>query len=137
MNFEPSEEQLAFAQTARDFAAAEFAPHAARWDAEAFFPREAIAKAGELAGNLSHGEQRRLQRAEAGQDVVVELLDELAPSGPRRLHALQLKGQAESVGTAAEPFDGSEQHGGVLVGHMGQSLPPVLVRQSEPPRAGR
>jgi alkylation response protein AidB-like acyl-CoA dehydrogenase len=48
MNFELSEEQLAFAQTARDFAAAEFAPHAARWDAEAFFPREAIAKAGEL-----------------------------------------------------------------------------------------
>ena len=48
MNFEPSEEQLAFAQTARDFAAAEFAPHAARWDAEAVFPREAIAKAGEL-----------------------------------------------------------------------------------------
>ncbi|UST55342.1 acyl-CoA dehydrogenase family protein [Comamonadaceae bacterium OTU4NAUVB1] len=48
MNFEPSEEQLAFAQTARDFAAAEFAPHAARWDAESVFPREAIAKAGEL-----------------------------------------------------------------------------------------
>ena len=48
MNFEPSEEQLAFAQTARDFAAAEFAPHAARWDAEAIFPREAIALAGEL-----------------------------------------------------------------------------------------
>ncbi|HUD32664.1 MAG TPA: acyl-CoA dehydrogenase family protein [Variovorax sp.] len=48
MNFELSEEQLAFAQTARDFAVAEFAPHAARWDAEAFFPREAIARAGEL-----------------------------------------------------------------------------------------
>jgi alkylation response protein AidB-like acyl-CoA dehydrogenase len=48
MNFELSEEQLAFAQTARDFAIAEFAPHAARWDAEAVFPREAIARAGEL-----------------------------------------------------------------------------------------
>jgi alkylation response protein AidB-like acyl-CoA dehydrogenase len=48
MNFELSEEQNAFAQSARDFAQAEFAPHAAQWDAEAFFPKEAIAKAGEL-----------------------------------------------------------------------------------------
>ena len=48
MNFELSEEQRAFAQSARDFAVAEFAPHAAQWDAESVFPREAIAKAGEL-----------------------------------------------------------------------------------------
>ncbi|MDM0112785.1 acyl-CoA dehydrogenase family protein [Variovorax sp. J22R133] len=48
MDFELTEEQRAFAQTARDFALAEFAPHAARWDAEAHFPRDAIAKAGEL-----------------------------------------------------------------------------------------
>lgn len=48
MDFELSEEQRAFAETAREFAAAEFAPHAARWDAESFFPKDAIAKAGEL-----------------------------------------------------------------------------------------
>ena len=48
MDFELSEEQRAFAQTARDFASSEFAPHAARWDAEAFFPKDAIARAGEL-----------------------------------------------------------------------------------------
>ncbi|MEP6722438.1 MAG: acyl-CoA dehydrogenase family protein [Variovorax sp.] len=48
MDFELSEEQRAFAHAARDFALAEFAPHAARWDAEAIFPKEAIAKAGEL-----------------------------------------------------------------------------------------
>eukprot|EP01034_Spumella_vulgaris_P036733 gene36733-45312_t len=48
MDFELTEEQRAFAQTARDFALAEFAPHAAQWDAEAIFPKEAIAKAGEL-----------------------------------------------------------------------------------------
>ncbi|MDD0837484.1 acyl-CoA dehydrogenase family protein [Curvibacter sp. HBC61] len=48
MDFELSEEQRAFAQSARDFAQAEFAPHAARWDEEAIFPREAIAQAGEL-----------------------------------------------------------------------------------------
>jgi hypothetical protein len=48
MDFELSEDQRAFADTARQFAQAELAPHAARWDAEAIFPREAIAKAGEL-----------------------------------------------------------------------------------------
>jgi len=48
MDFELSEEQRAFADSARDFAQTEFAPHAAQWDAEAIFPKEAIAKAGEL-----------------------------------------------------------------------------------------
>ncbi|MCZ2103397.1 MAG: acyl-CoA dehydrogenase family protein [Burkholderiales bacterium] len=48
MDFELSDDQRAFAESARQFAQAEFAPHAARWDEEAIFPREAIAKAGEL-----------------------------------------------------------------------------------------
>ena len=48
MDFELTEEQRAFAQTARDFAQAELAPHAAHWDEEGIFPKEAIAKAGEL-----------------------------------------------------------------------------------------
>ncbi|MEJ7687223.1 MAG: acyl-CoA dehydrogenase family protein [Variovorax sp.] len=48
MDFELSEEQRAFAHTAREFALSELAPHAARWDAEGIFPKEAIAKAGEL-----------------------------------------------------------------------------------------
>ena len=49
MDFELTEEQRAFAQTARDFAQAELAPHAAHWDEEGIFPKEAIAKAGEEA----------------------------------------------------------------------------------------
>lgn len=48
MDFELSEEQRAFADTAREFAQAELAPHAGQWDADSTFPREAIAKAGEL-----------------------------------------------------------------------------------------
>ena len=48
MDFELSEDQRAFADTARAFAQAELAPHAAEWDREHIFPREAIAKAGEL-----------------------------------------------------------------------------------------
>jgi alkylation response protein AidB-like acyl-CoA dehydrogenase len=48
MEFELSEDQRSFQGAARDFAERELAPHAARWDAEAVFPREAIRRAGEL-----------------------------------------------------------------------------------------
>lgn len=48
MNFEPTEDQLAFAESARAFAQAELAPHAAEWDEQSHFPKETIAKAGEL-----------------------------------------------------------------------------------------
>ena len=48
MDLELTDEQRAFAQAARDFAQGELAPHAARWDAEGIFPREAFARAGEL-----------------------------------------------------------------------------------------
>lgn len=48
MDFELNDEQREFQQAARDFAAGEFAPRAAQWDAEAIFPRDAIAKAGEM-----------------------------------------------------------------------------------------
>ncbi|HET8597900.1 MAG TPA: acyl-CoA dehydrogenase family protein [Castellaniella sp.] len=48
MDFRLSEEQQAFAQAAREFAQGELAPHAALWDEEHIFPREAFAKAGEL-----------------------------------------------------------------------------------------
>ena len=48
MNFELTEDQRAFADTARAFAEGQLAPHAAHWDAEGIFPVDAIAKAGEL-----------------------------------------------------------------------------------------
>ncbi|MBS0505762.1 MAG: acyl-CoA dehydrogenase family protein [Proteobacteria bacterium] len=48
MNFELSQDQRAFADTARAFAEGQLAPHAAHWDAEGIFPVDAIAKAGEL-----------------------------------------------------------------------------------------
>ncbi|WP_042412750.1 acyl-CoA dehydrogenase family protein [Comamonas aquatica] len=48
MDFELSADQRAFADTARQFAQNALAPHAAEWDREAIFPREAIAQAGEL-----------------------------------------------------------------------------------------
>ena len=48
MDFELSEEQRAFQDTARDFAAAEMTPQAARWDAEKIFPEETLRQAAAL-----------------------------------------------------------------------------------------
>jgi alkylation response protein AidB-like acyl-CoA dehydrogenase len=48
MNFELSEDQQAFSDTAKQFAQQELAPFAAKWDREHYFPVEAIRKAGEL-----------------------------------------------------------------------------------------
>ncbi|MFZ6646733.1 acyl-CoA dehydrogenase family protein [Undibacterium sp. TJN25] len=48
MDFELNEDQRAYQQSARDFAAREMAAKAARWDAESIFPVEVIAHAGEL-----------------------------------------------------------------------------------------
>ena len=48
MNFELTEDQKMFADMAKQFADAEFAPHAAKWDAEHIFPKDVIAQAGEL-----------------------------------------------------------------------------------------
>lgn len=48
MDFRLNDEQEAFAQAAKDFAVGELEPHAARWDAESEFPREAFARAGAM-----------------------------------------------------------------------------------------
>lgn len=48
MNFNLTEDQFAFAETAKQFSDQELAPHAAKWDKEHIFPKEVIQKAGEL-----------------------------------------------------------------------------------------
>src|SRR5699024_4483422 len=48
MDFELDETQQALCEAAREFAAAAMAPKAAEWDAEAIFPTDVIAQAGEL-----------------------------------------------------------------------------------------
>lgn len=48
MNFNLSDEQKAFQDTARAFARAELMPNAAQWDAEAYFPVDVIRKAGAM-----------------------------------------------------------------------------------------
>ena len=48
MDFELTDDQRAFQEAAETFALSEMAPHAAEWDAEAHFPKDVIAAAGEL-----------------------------------------------------------------------------------------
>jgi alkylation response protein AidB-like acyl-CoA dehydrogenase len=48
MDFELSEEQRAIQEAASDFAAAELAPHSARWDEDRLFPVDVLRKAAEL-----------------------------------------------------------------------------------------
>jgi alkylation response protein AidB-like acyl-CoA dehydrogenase len=48
MDFELNEDQRAYQDAARQFAAREMAAQAARWDAEGIFPRQTISHAGEL-----------------------------------------------------------------------------------------
>jgi len=48
MDFEPSEEQRAFQDMARQFASDELSPHAARWDEEKIFPEQTLRKAAAL-----------------------------------------------------------------------------------------
>lgn len=48
MNFNLTEDQIAFADTARQFAEAELAPFAAQWDKDHHFPKDVIQRAGDL-----------------------------------------------------------------------------------------
>ena len=48
MNFDLTEDQQMFSDTAKQFSDAEFFPNAATWDQEHIFPKDVIAKAGEL-----------------------------------------------------------------------------------------
>ncbi|OZB10125.1 MAG: acyl-CoA dehydrogenase, partial [Marinobacter sp. 34-60-7] len=48
MDFNLTEDQLAFRDAARAFAEKSMAPHAAQWDAEHIFPKDVMREAGEM-----------------------------------------------------------------------------------------
>ena len=48
MNYNLTEEQMAFRDLARQFSETELLPHAAKWDSESYFPIEVIRAAGDL-----------------------------------------------------------------------------------------
>lgn len=82
MNFELSEDQRAFQETARHFAINELAPHAAHWYENAIFPVDAIRRAGELGFCGLYTEERwgglSLSRLDAS--IVIEELAAACPS---------------------------------------------------------
>ena len=80
MDFQLTEDQLAFQASAREFARRELAPHAAVWDAEEIFPvdviRRALAQAGCGPADIDYVEATSEDKAEV-QDFLEQhrLLD--------------------------------------------------------------
>lgn len=76
MDFQLTEDQQAFAQTAAQFAREVLAPNAARWDAEHIFPVEALQQAGELGfcGLYTPEEQGGLGLSRLDSSIVFEQL---------------------------------------------------------------
>jgi alkylation response protein AidB-like acyl-CoA dehydrogenase len=82
MDFELSEDQRAFRDTAREFAAGELAPFAAHWDEEAIFPVDTIRKAGELGfcGLYTNPEYGGLGLGRLDATIIFEELAAACPS---------------------------------------------------------
>ena len=81
MTFDLSEEQRAFQATARDFAAAEMAPHAAEWDETGTFPVDALRKAAALGFAGIYVGEAHGGAALKRRDAVV-IFEELAAACP-------------------------------------------------------
>lgn len=82
MNFNLSDEQLAFQDAARAFAQGEMAPLAADWDEEAIFPRDVLSAAGEMGfcGLYSPEELGGMALSRTDTMVIVEELAAACPS---------------------------------------------------------
>jgi len=103
MNFDLSDDQRAFQQSARDFAAGEFAPHAARWDAEGIFPREVLAAAGRLGFCGLYAAERHGGMGLSRLDATM-VFEELAAACPSTTAYLTIHNMATWMVTAwAQP----------------------------------
>src|SRR5688572_24351002 len=82
MSFELSDEQRAFQQAAREFAARSLAPFAREWDEQSHFPRETIAQAGEIGfcGLYANEEYGGLGLPRLDASLVFEELAAACPS---------------------------------------------------------
>jgi len=96
MDFELSEEQRAFQRVARDFAAAEMAPHAARWDEEKIFPEDALRKAAAL-GFAGVYVREDVRGQGVGKALVVKLIEDATAQDMRQMIAVI--GDSENVGS--------------------------------------
>lgn len=82
MDFDLSEDQLAFREAARAFAQREMAPHAAEWDAEHIFPEDVIRQSGELGfcGMYSPEQYGGMGLSRLDTSVIMEELAAACPS---------------------------------------------------------
>lgn len=82
MNFNLTEDQLAFREAAKAFADAEIAPHAAQWDKDHYFPLEVFSAAGEtgFCGIYTSEEFGGMGLSRLDTSVIVEELAAACPS---------------------------------------------------------
>jgi alkylation response protein AidB-like acyl-CoA dehydrogenase len=82
MNFDLSEDQLAFRDAARSFAQKSMAPFAARWDAEHIFPVDVLRSAGEMGfcGIYSPDRYGGMGLSRLDTSIIVEELSAACPS---------------------------------------------------------
>ncbi|WP_166260486.1 acyl-CoA dehydrogenase family protein [Marinobacter salicampi] len=82
MNFDLTEDQLAFRDAAKAFAEKAMAPHAAQWDAEHIFPVDVIREAGEMGfcGIYTPEAQGGMGLSRLDTTVIVEELAAACPS---------------------------------------------------------
>ena len=82
MNFDLTEDQLAFREAAKAFAEKAMAPHAAKWDADHVFPVEVIREAGEMGfcGIYTPEAQGGMGLSRLDTSVIVEELAAACPS---------------------------------------------------------
>ncbi|MDI9246352.1 acyl-CoA dehydrogenase family protein [Marinobacter sp. CHS3-4] len=82
MNFDLTDDQLAFREAARSFAEKSMAPHAAKWDADHTFPVEVIREGAKLGfcGIYSPEDQGGMGLSRLDTSVIVEELAAACPS---------------------------------------------------------
>lgn len=82
MNFDLTEDQVAFRDAAQAFAQNEMAPHAAKWDAEHIFPIDVIREAGEMGfcGMYTPESHGGMGLSRLDTSIIVEELAAACPS---------------------------------------------------------
>ncbi|MFT7403597.1 acyl-CoA dehydrogenase family protein [Zhongshania sp.] len=116
MDFNLSDDQKAFAESARSFSEGVFKPNAAKWDAEHIFPKDALKQAGELGfmGMYTPEDAGGLGMSRLDTSVIVE---ELARGCTSTAAFLTIHNMATSmIGSYGKPALIAEYCGDLVIG---------------------
>jgi alkylation response protein AidB-like acyl-CoA dehydrogenase len=116
MDFNLSDDQKAFAESARSFSEGVFKPNAAKWDAEHIFPKDALKQAGELGfmGMYTPEDAGGLGMSRLDTSVIVE---ELARGCTSTAAFLTIHNMATSmIGSYGKPALIAEYCGDLVMG---------------------